>query len=79
MESLLSIVNIDRMGIADTMLFVLLALADAALMIHLHRRRARRNQAERMMRSLQAAVQRANRTQVVPVGNHGGLVLQQAS
>ena len=67
------------MGIADTMLFVLLALADAALMIHLHRRRARRNRTERMMRSLQAAVQRANGTNLVKVGNPGGLVLQQAS
>jgi len=67
------------MGVADTMLFVLLALADACLMIHLHRRRARRSRTERMMRSLQTALQRANGSTVVSVGTPATLVLQQAS
>jgi len=46
------------MDAADALLFALLAFADLALMIHLHRRRARRIRFERMMRSLKLAVQR---------------------
>jgi hypothetical protein len=55
---LLSIVNIDRMGAPDMMLFTLLAVADGMLLLHLYRRRQRRYRSEQMMRCLIAAVRR---------------------
>jgi hypothetical protein len=46
------------MGVADAMLFVVLALADLCLLVHLHRRRQRRLREKKMMLSLRAAAQR---------------------
>jgi hypothetical protein len=46
------------MGAPDMLLFALLALADAALLTHLHRRRQRRRSLDRMMQSLRRAIHR---------------------
>lgn len=46
------------MGAADFMLFALLALANASLLAHVHRRRARRDREARMMKSLRNAIRR---------------------
>ena len=51
---------------ADMLLFALLALADAALLTHLHRRRQGRYRAERMMRSLRRAIHRETVVVEVP-------------
>jgi hypothetical protein len=67
------------MGAADTMLFLLLALADICLVIHLHRRRQRRMLSQRMMRSLRLAIQREVGTPVLTGRKASALVLQQAS
>jgi hypothetical protein len=44
------------MGAADFMLFALLALANASLLVLVHRRRERRAREVRMMRSLRNAI-----------------------
>lgn len=46
------------MGFPDILLFTLLAVADAYVLIHLHRRRVRRLVSERMQHSLRAAIRR---------------------
>jgi hypothetical protein len=66
------------MGAADVMLFLLLALADACLLIHLHRRRQRRVRAQRMMKSLRRAIQREVGVTAVTVPATAALVLQRA-
>jgi hypothetical protein len=67
------------MDAADTTLFLLMALADVCLMVHLHRRRQRRNRLERMMRSLRLAVQRETGSITIARPEAHALVLQQAS
>jgi hypothetical protein len=67
------------MGFPDMMLFALLALADACLMVHLSRRRQRRQRGERMMRSLRWAIQREIGTTPVVMPQAQPLLLQQAS
>ena len=54
------------MGTADMLLFAILALADAALLTHLHRRRQRRYRMERMMHSLRRAIRRETVVVEVP-------------
>ena len=46
------------MDAIDALILTLLAVADIALMVHLRRSRSRRVREDRMMRSLQTAVQR---------------------
>ena len=47
------------MGLADAMIFLLVAFADLCLIVHLRRRRRRRAAAsERMMRSLELHIRR---------------------
>lgn len=68
------------MGAVDFILLTLMALADTAVLIHLHRRRARRLRSERMMRSLRAAIEREIGTEVVRIkGATPALVLQSAN
>jgi len=71
--------SIERMGAADFMLFALLALADACLLTHLHRRRQRRMKVVRMMQALQSAIRREVGVRPPPVVCEPALVLQQAS
>jgi hypothetical protein len=66
------------MGAADTMLLLLLALADFCLLLHLHRRRQRRMRTERMMKSLRRAIQREVGVTKVAAPVTGALVLQRA-
>jgi len=54
------------MDAADALVFALLALGDLALIAFLRRARRRRIQKQRMMRSLELAVQRENAQPVVP-------------
>jgi hypothetical protein len=56
------------MGAADFMLFALLTLANACVLGFIHRRRARREREQRMMRSLRTAIQR----DALPVVDAGG-------
>jgi cbb3-type cytochrome oxidase subunit 3 len=67
------------MGAADTILLALLALADVCLMVHLYRRRQRRNKVERMARALRSAIRREVGVENAPVRSAAGLVLQRAS
>jgi len=54
------------MDVADALVFALLTLGDLTLIAHLRRARRRRIQKQRMMRSLELAVQRENAQPVVP-------------
>ena len=51
---------------ADAILFALLAVADAALLIHLHRKRSTRRRKSRMAESLRLAIRREN-GEVIPM------------
>jgi hypothetical protein len=66
------------MGAADLMLLMLLAMADACLLVHLHRRRQRRVRTQRMMRSLRSAIEREVGVPLVDVPAAATLVLQRA-
>ena len=66
------------MGAADMMLFLVLALTDFCVLLHLHRRRQRRVRAQRMMTSLRRAIQRDSGVPAVVVPVTGALVLQRA-
>jgi hypothetical protein len=48
------------MGLPDALLFMLLALADTALLVYLRRRRRQTLTLERMARCLQFAIEREN-------------------
>jgi hypothetical protein len=50
----------------DALVPALLAIADMALIVHLHRRQARRVRMERMMASLGMAVRLENRVEALP-------------
>lgn len=76
---MLTKVSIEQMGIADTLLFTFLALADFSLMIHMRRRRQRRLRLDRMMRSLRLAVRRDIGIHYTQARDTRGLVLQRAS
>lgn len=65
------------MGVADVVLLMLIALADCALLAHLHLRRQRRVRIERMMRSLRGALQREAGA-AAAMAQAPRLVLQQA-
>ena len=67
------------MGTPDTVLLLLVGVADFCLMVHLHRRRQRRTRRERVMRSLRNAIRREVRVKATPVPATSALVLQQAS
>jgi hypothetical protein len=67
------------MGAADMILLTLLTFADVCLLIHLHRRRQRRMNMNRMMRALRSAIRREVVVTTVPVRANATLVLQRAS
>ena len=71
--------SIKRMGAADTMLLLILAVADFWLVLHLHHRRARRMRTQRISRSLRRAIQREVGEPAVSAPAAGALVLQRAS
>jgi hypothetical protein len=51
------------MNVVDALIFALLALGDLALIVHLRRSRGRRLRAQRIMRSLDLALQQENAAQ----------------
>jgi hypothetical protein len=67
------------MGAADVILLLLLAMADVCVLVTLHRRRALRLRAERMMRSLSAAIRRETGEPVAIARPRWSMVLQRAS